>query len=66
MAKTRFSDQTGVYITYHKGVGWRHYDCNDGFPKDGNLHRFVGPIYETKAELLADHENYLIRAGWMK
>ncbi len=68
--ETRHTKQTGIMI-YGQTVynvtlkrnetGWSHYDCNDGFPG----HR-VGPWYKTKAEILADHESYLIRSGWMK
>jgi hypothetical protein len=40
---------------------WGHFDCNDYFHG-----RHVGPWYKTKAEVLADHESYLVRAGWLK
>lgn len=61
MATTRFSERTG--IVYHRDTRsglWAHFDCN------GDHYRKVGPWYKTKEELLADHEDYLIRAGWMR
>ena len=59
MSTTRFSEETGITYGEEAG-GWTHYDNNDGHK------RAVGAKYCTKAALLADHENYLIRAGWMK
>ena len=58
--ETRNSAATGIYYGHH-ACGWQHYDHNDG---DG-YGRGVGPIYKTKAELLADHESYMIRGGWI-
>lgn len=59
--KTRFTAQTGIEFRCKPwGNGWVHVDTNDGRNAD------VGPIYQTKTELLADHEDYLLRAGWMK
>ena len=69
MIETRFTDQTGIMIgcidaynvTEHKNVrAWGHFDFNDG------RQTHVGPWYKTKIEALQDHEDYLIRAGWMK
>lgn len=58
--KTRFTGQTGIEIKCVAGIGWAHYDLNDGRAAR------VGPWYKTKAELLADHEAYLRRAGWLR
>lgn len=59
MRETRFSRQTGIYYR-HFGTGhWQHVDCND------KRNAQVGPIYKTRDELLADHEDYLKRAGWL-
>lgn len=55
--KTRHTDTTGVGYFRRPG-GWQHVDTNDGFQRP------VGDTYATKAELLADHEAYLVRAGW--
>ena len=57
--ETRYTRQTGICIKHYGPGHWQHVDTNDGHPRQ------VGPIYKTKAELLADHENYLIRSGWM-
>ena len=66
---TRHTDATGITIGAHpvynptkkrNVTAWGHFDCNDGHP------RHVGPWYYSKAEILADHENYLVRAGWLK
>ena len=67
--ETRYTEQTGITISAQEVysasgkrnvVAWAHYDNNGGHP------RKVGPWYRTKAELLADHEDYLRRAGWLK
>lgn len=58
--KTRFSDQTGIHIQHAPNLGWFHVDTND------ERMAKVGPWYESKAEILADHENYLLRAGWLR
>ena len=55
--ETRYTKETGVTVKHVPQIGWAHYDAND---------RKVGPWYQTKTELLTDHEAYLIRAGWMK
>lgn len=60
MIKTRFTEETGIKIGRVDGVGWCHYDCNDRTPAK------VGPWYFSKAELLSDHENYLVAGGWLK
>ena len=57
---TRFTEKTGITIRKIGPWHWQHLDWNDGEPRQ------VGPIYQTKAEALADHESYLIRAGWMR
>lgn len=67
--ETRFTDETGITIAQmavysHSGkqnvIRWGHFDTNGG----GMRH--VGPWYKSKAEILADHENYLVQGGWMK
>lgn len=60
MQETRFSNSTGVVYQYIRGIGWQHVDVNDGRPRQ------VGPWYKTQAELLADHADYLQRAGWIR
>jgi hypothetical protein len=40
-------------------TGWAHYQADHN-----GVHK-VGPWYQSKVEILADHESYLIRAGWM-
>lgn len=66
--ETRFSEETGILIharnvynvTLKKNeTCWGHFNYNDGQA----MH--VGPWYKTKAEILADHESYLVRAGWL-
>lgn len=47
----------GFNVTLGRYVqGWKHKD------RDGVR---VGPTYPTKAEALADTEDYAFRAGWM-
>jgi len=68
--ETRYTDQTGIVIRCQEAYNvtfqrnervWGHFDCND------YCHgRHVGPWYKTKTEVLADHESYLVRAGWLK
>lgn len=60
--KTRFTEETGVSFTFIKRVGWIHV----WFDPELKRNVYVGPYYVTKIELLCDHENYLIDAGWMK
>lgn len=67
--ETRFTDATGIVIhkmevyniTLKKNVKvWGHFDTSNG----GFSH--IGPWYKTKAEILADHESFLIRTGMIK
>ncbi len=59
---TRYTRETGVvYVMQAKGV-WRHVDTNGANGADAL--NTVGPMYATKAELLADHERYM-RACWL-
>ena len=57
---TRFTNITDIKIGKDSSGYWRHWDC-------GNLMlpRAVGPVYRSKVELLADHEDYMRRAGWL-
>lgn len=66
--ETRYTDKTGITINCQKAYNvtfqrnetvWGHFDRNDGRMSH------VGPWYKTKAEALADHESYLVRAGWL-
>lgn len=59
MYETRFSRQTGIYYRHFSVGHWQHVDCNE------TRNAQVGPVYKTKDELLADHEDYLKRAGWL-
>ena len=58
MTPTRYTPKTGIQIA-RLGTFWQHIDTNDGRRSQ------IGPQYHTKAELLADHERYLIAAGWL-
>lgn len=58
ITRTRHSDETGVVLGFNAGVGWQHVDTND------ERYAATGPQYKTKMEALADHEDYLVRAGW--
>ena len=58
--KTRFTDETGIEIRRKSNNTWQHFDISDGRAAQ------VGPVYQTKAEALTDHEAYLVRGGWMK
>jgi hypothetical protein len=58
MTPTRYTPKTGIQIA-RLGTFWQHIDTNDGRRAQ------IGPQYRTKAELLADHERYLIAAGWL-
>jgi hypothetical protein len=60
MQATRHSQATGIFYQHLRGIGWQHLDTNDGKPRQ------VGPWYKTQAELLADHADYLQRAGWIR
>jgi hypothetical protein len=57
---TRFTANTGIAFRDFGAGHWQHIDTSDD--RDAQ----VGPIYKTRAELLADHEAYLRRAGWIK
>lgn len=58
--KTRHFEATSIAFRCILPGHWQHVDLNDpARPAQ------VGPAYKTKAELLADHESYLSRAGWM-
>ena len=66
--ETRFTDATGIVIHKMEGYNitlkknvklWGHFDTSDG----GFSH--IGPWYKTKAEILADHESFLIRTGML-
>lgn len=66
--ETRHTDESGIVVhnvkaynvTLKKDVNvWGHFDTNDG------RLTHVGPWYKSKAELLADHENYLRGGGWI-
>ena len=60
--KSPQSKETGIgYVRFHSNF-WCHVDCND---RDSEP-RQVGPVYNSKADLLADHIPYLLRAGWHK
>ena len=61
MQATRYSQTTGIFYQHLRGIGWQHLDTNDG-----SKPRQVGPWYKTQAELLADHADYLQRAGWIR
>lgn len=51
--ETRFTEETGIEYKRLGKNHFRHIDTNDGRSTQ------VGPIYHSKAELLADHERYL-------
>lgn len=56
-----FTDTSETGIAYMRHIdGWQHIDTNDG------RNAQVGPIYKTKAEMMSDHNDYLVRAGWMR
>jgi len=59
---TRFTDQTGVFFRYFKLNGtrpfWQHVEVDEK-----SRHAPVGPRYLSKEDLLADHQQYLVRAG---
>ena len=61
ITKTRFFDETGVVIGQWGAGHYQHLDT------DCDTVRPVGPIYKTKLEILADHENYLRNiGGWLR
>ena len=57
---SRFIADTGIKFQQFGPAHWQHVDCNEARLAP------VGPIYKTKDELLADHEDYLLRAGWLR
>ena len=59
MTHTRFPS-----LAYMRaGRCWRLVDITDY--KLGDCPSFVGPMYRTRAELLADLQAYAERAGWL-
>ncbi len=60
MIASRHTATTGIAFKMFAPGHWQHVDMND----KGRFAQ-VGPLYRTKSELLADHEDYLKRAGWM-
>lgn len=60
MTNTRHTAATGIVLAHILPEHWQHLDTNDGRRAQ------VGPVYKTKAEALADHEDYMVRAGWLK
>lgn len=61
VSKTRFA--TLGYMLVVPGV-WRFVDISERMPVSWSDCRTVGPQYATKAELLADMQDYAERAGW--
>ena len=60
LIKTRYTEKTGIQIATVISKQWQHVDTNDG------ALRCVGPVYGSKAQLMEDHTDYLIRGGWLK
>jgi len=58
--KTRYSKETGIHFRRFGKNHFQHVDMNDGSGRP------VGPIYKSQAELLADHERYLIDSWGLK
>lgn len=58
---TRFFASTKVGYSNLHPAHWQHIDCTQPLRQAP-----VGPIYQTKDELLADHERYLRDAGWLR
>lgn len=56
---TRFTKETGIVVMKVEGTGWGHFDTASRIPSH------VGPWYRTKQELMGDHLDYLLRAGWL-
>jgi len=63
MTPHRLTERTGLQMGKDPLNYWRHIDTNDNKPNDPP--RWVGPKYNTKAELLADLEDYARRSGWI-
>lgn len=57
---TRYTGITGIKICNSMPGRWQHIDTNDG------AERAVGMTYQSKAMLMVDHTDYLLRAGWLK
>ena len=56
---TRYTKETGIVIEKVNHGDWRHYSLY--------THNYVGPIYKTKAEILANHDEYMTGAGgWVR
>lgn len=58
--QTRYTTQTGIIVGAGMPGRWQHFDTSDG------RERGVGPLYSSKAELMRDHTDYLLRAGWLR
>ena len=54
--ETRHTAETGIEYRKFGKNHFQHVDTNDG------RNTQVGPVYHSKAELLADHERYLIES----
>lgn len=59
LSNTRHTAATGIVLAHILPEHWQHVDTNNGRRAQ------VGPVYKTKDEALADHENYMRRAGWI-
>jgi hypothetical protein len=57
---TRHTAATGITICCMAPGHYQHLDTN------ATPYRPVGPTYLTKGEALADHEAYMVRAGWLQ
>lgn len=63
IVKTRHTDETGIVLAKFAPAHWRHADTSCGARDWPSA---VGPIYRTKLEALAAHEQYMRDAGWIK
>jgi len=61
--KTRYTGKTGIAIGHFGKGHWQHI-CLEAV--NGYNHGQVGPIYRTRVEIMADHENYLKRSWDLK
>jgi hypothetical protein len=69
LTKTRHTAATGIYIGQIAPGLWQHVQDDRHEADDArSIPRVaqVGPHYKTKAEALADHEAYMVRAGWLQ
>lgn len=60
---TSYTKETGIAICRVRQGSrsqWRHVDTND------ERHAYVGQAYGSRKALMADHLDYLLRAGWLK